>query len=91
MPAPVGAVCSVAETGRGAGRGRAPQGARSFFGHPGQTGVISVAEVRLWGRRIGADSLSEGETGAAFPSDPAVLGSGIELAGCLSAVMRFRA
>jgi serine/threonine-protein kinase HipA len=39
--------------------------------------VTTVAEVRLWGSRIGAVSL---EDGAAFAYDPAFIGSGIEIA-----------
>jgi serine/threonine-protein kinase HipA len=42
--------------------------------------VASVAEVRLWGRTIGAVSLEEGTASAAFQYHPAFLGSGIELA-----------
>jgi serine/threonine-protein kinase HipA len=42
--------------------------------------VTSVAEVRLWGRRIGAVSLLDGETIAAFQYDPAFLASGIQVA-----------
>ncbi len=41
--------------------------------------VASVAEVRLWGRRIGAVSLVEGAHSASFQYDPAFLASGIEL------------
>lgn len=41
--------------------------------------MASVAEVRLWGRTIGAVSLEEGGTAAAFEYDPAFLASGIEL------------
>ena len=41
--------------------------------------MASVAEVRLWGRTIGAVSLEEGATAAAFEYDPAFLASGIEL------------
>lgn len=40
----------------------------------------TVAEVRLWGRTIGAVSLEEGARIAAFQYDPAFLASGIELA-----------
>jgi serine/threonine-protein kinase HipA len=42
--------------------------------------VASVAEVRLWGRTIGAVSLEEGAAIAAFQYDPAFLASGIEVA-----------
>jgi serine/threonine-protein kinase HipA len=42
--------------------------------------VATVAEVRLWGRTIGAVSLEEGAASAAFQYDPAFLASGIELA-----------
>jgi serine/threonine-protein kinase HipA len=41
--------------------------------------VATVAEVRLWGRSIGAVSLEEGASAAAFQYAPAFLGSGIEL------------
>jgi len=41
--------------------------------------VASVAEVRLWGRKIGAVSLEEGAATAAFEYDPAFVASGIEL------------
>lgn len=40
----------------------------------------TVAEVRLWGRRIGAVSLGDGDEVAAFEYDPDFLSSGIELA-----------
>ncbi len=39
-----------------------------------------VAEVRLWGRTIGAVSLEEGDEVAAFEYDPAFAQSGIEVA-----------
>src|SRR6202142_874794 len=42
--------------------------------------MATVAEVRLWGRKIGAVSLEEGAHIAAFQYDPAFLVSGIELA-----------
>ena len=41
--------------------------------------MASVAEVLLWGRRVGAVSLEEGDRAAAFQFDPAFLASGIEL------------
>ena len=41
--------------------------------------MATVAEVRLWGRTIGAVSLEEGAGVAAFQYDPAFLASGIEL------------
>jgi serine/threonine-protein kinase HipA len=41
--------------------------------------MSTVAEVLLWGRRIGAVSLQEGEHVAAFQYDPAFVTSGIEL------------
>ena len=41
--------------------------------------MSAVAEVRLWGRTIGAVSLEEGEEVVAFEYDPAFAGSGIEL------------
>jgi len=39
----------------------------------------ALAEVRLWGRTIGAVSLEEGNDVAAFEYDPAFAGSGIEI------------
>jgi len=42
--------------------------------------MSSVAEVRLWGRTIGAVSLSEGSDVTAFEYDPAFAASGIEIA-----------
>lgn len=41
--------------------------------------MSDVAEVRLWGRTIGAVSLEEGDEVAAFEYDPAFAQSGIEL------------
>jgi serine/threonine-protein kinase HipA len=41
--------------------------------------VATVAEVRLWGRTIGAVALEEGSRIAAFQYDPAFLASSIEL------------
>ncbi|HVC02141.1 MAG TPA: HipA domain-containing protein [Steroidobacteraceae bacterium] len=41
--------------------------------------MATVAEVRLWGRRIGAVSLEEGARVASFQYDRAFLASGIEL------------
>jgi serine/threonine-protein kinase HipA len=41
--------------------------------------LATVAEVRLWGRAIGAVSLEDGARAAAFQYVPAFLGSGIEL------------
>ena len=41
--------------------------------------MTTVAEVRLWGRTIGAVSLADGEEVAAFEYDPAFARSGIEL------------
>ena len=41
--------------------------------------MATVAEVRLWGRSIGAVSLEEGAPVAAFQYEPAFLASGIEL------------
>jgi serine/threonine-protein kinase HipA len=40
---------------------------------------MTLAEVRLWGRTIGAVSLEEGSSYAAFQYDPAFAGSGIEV------------
>ena len=40
---------------------------------------MTVAEVRLWGRTIGAVSLAEGGGGAAFQYDPDFARSGIEI------------
>ncbi|HEY0436302.1 MAG TPA: HipA N-terminal domain-containing protein, partial [Phenylobacterium sp.] len=42
--------------------------------------MTTVAEVRLWGRRIGAVSLEDGASVAAFQYDPAFLGSGVQVA-----------
>ena len=42
--------------------------------------MSQVAEVKLWGRTIGAISLEEGKDVAAFEYDPAFAGSGIEIA-----------
>ncbi|QSF55649.1 type II toxin-antitoxin system HipA family toxin [Brevundimonas fontaquae] len=42
--------------------------------------MTTVAEVRLWGRRIGAVSLEDGAEVAAFAYDPAFAGSGIQVA-----------
>ncbi len=39
-----------------------------------------VAEVKLWGRTIGAVSLEEGKEVADFEYDPVFAGSGIEIA-----------
>ncbi|MFN2354099.1 MAG: type II toxin-antitoxin system HipA family toxin [Desulfopila sp.] len=41
--------------------------------------MTRVAEVRLWGRTIGAVSMTDGEDIAAFEYDPAFAGSGIEV------------
>lgn len=41
--------------------------------------MSTVAEVRLWGRTIGAVSLEEGDEVAAFEYDPVFAGSGIEI------------
>ena len=41
--------------------------------------MSTVAEVRLWGRTIGAVSLAEGETVAAFEYEPAFAQSGIQI------------
>src|SRR5476649_2643956 len=38
-----------------------------------------TAEVKLWGRTIGAVSMDEGQDYAAFQYDPGFAGSGIEL------------
>lgn len=42
--------------------------------------MTTVAEVKLWGRTIGAVSLADGGDVAAFEYDPAFAGSGIEVA-----------
>jgi serine/threonine-protein kinase HipA len=42
--------------------------------------VSTTAEVRLWGRTIGAVSLDSGAAAATFEYDPAFTGSGIEVA-----------
>ena len=39
--------------------------------------MSTLAEVRLWGRTIGAVSLGDGETFASFQYDPAFAASGI--------------
>lgn len=41
--------------------------------------MSTLAEVRLWGRTIGAVSLEDGATHAAFQYDPAFAGSGIQV------------
>jgi serine/threonine-protein kinase HipA len=41
--------------------------------------VTSIAEVRLWGRTIGAVTLEDGDDAAAFQYDPAFARSGIEI------------
>lgn len=41
--------------------------------------MITLAEVRLWGRTIGAVSLAEDEDVASFQYDPAFINSGIQL------------
>lgn len=46
----------------------------------GRREVTTVAEVRLWGRTIGAVSLADGERIADFQYDPAFAQSGIEVA-----------
>jgi serine/threonine-protein kinase HipA len=50
--------------------------------------VSAVAEVRLWGRTIGAVSLEEGARIAAFQYDPEFLASGIELSPILMPLSR---
>jgi serine/threonine-protein kinase HipA len=50
--------------------------------------VSAVAEVRLWGRSIGAVSLEEDARTAAFQYDPAFLTSGIELSPILMPLSR---
>lgn len=45
----------------------------------GRVVVSTVAEVRLWGRTIGAVSLDDGETYASFQYDAAFARSGIEI------------
>lgn len=42
--------------------------------------MSTVAEVRLWGRTIGAVALEDGAEAASFQYDPAFVGSGIEIA-----------
>ena len=42
--------------------------------------MSTVAEVKLWGRTIGAVALEDGATTATFEYDPAFAGSGIEVA-----------
>ena len=41
--------------------------------------MTTVAEVRLWGRTIGAVAIDDGETFATFQYNPEFVGSGIEL------------
>ena len=41
--------------------------------------MSAPAEVRLWGRRIGAVFLGEGDDAAVFEYEPAFVGSGIEV------------
>jgi serine/threonine-protein kinase HipA len=41
--------------------------------------VSTLAEVRLWGRTIGAVSLEDGDAFASFQYDPAFAGSGIQV------------
>ncbi len=41
--------------------------------------MTTVAEVKMWGRTIGAVSMIDGEDVAAFEYDPAFAGSGIEI------------
>jgi serine/threonine-protein kinase HipA len=45
----------------------------------GREFVTSIAEVRLWGRTIGAVTLEDGDDVAAFQYDPAFARSGIEI------------
>ena len=42
--------------------------------------MSTVAEVKLWGRTVGAIALEKGQAAAAFEYDPAFAGSGIEVA-----------
>ena len=42
--------------------------------------MTTLAEVRLWGRRIGAVALEEGADVATFAYEPAFIGSGIQVA-----------
>ena len=42
--------------------------------------MSTVAEVRLWGRTIGAVALEDGAEAASFEYDPAFVPSGIEIA-----------
>lgn len=42
--------------------------------------MSSLASVNLWGRRIGAVALEEGERAAVFQYDPDFVGAGVELA-----------
>ncbi len=41
---------------------------------------MTIAAVHLWGRRIGAVSLQEGQVHAAFQYDPVFVRSGIQVA-----------
>ncbi len=42
--------------------------------------MTTLAEVRLWGRRIGAVALEDGARSATFAYDPAFIGSGVQVA-----------
>ena len=50
---------------------------------------MTLAEVKLWGRTIGAVSLEDGARFAAFQYDPAFAGSGIEVSPLTHHVSRF--
>ena len=41
--------------------------------------MTTIAEVRLWGRTIGAVSLGDGDDVAAFEYDPVFAASGVEV------------
>jgi serine/threonine-protein kinase HipA len=62
-------------------RARAPKASPL---HPptgvGRRKVTTVAEVKLWGRRIGAVSLEDGAETVAFAYDPPFIGSGVQVA-----------
>jgi serine/threonine-protein kinase HipA len=50
--------------------------------------MATLAEVRLWGRRIAAVSLQDGHDVAAFQYEPAFIGSGIEVSPLVAPLSR---
>ena len=53
----------------------------------GRRNVTTAAEVMLWGRRIGAVSVEDGQDVAAFAYDPTFITSGIEVAPLMMPLM----